>query len=294
MGNFKSIELNSLDRKFFNNAMKTSVLTKEEEKKLAENWAFRGDKKSMHTIIRAYSKLVIAYAMKYKNYGLSITDLVQEGHIGLMQAIAKFEPQRDIRFSTYAGWWIRASIQDFVLKNWSLVRIATTSKQKSLFFSLRKLKQKIHQTEHGSIDYQTAQGIANDLNISTSDVIKMDSRLSQNDSSLNHKINDESESEFMELIEDEEARPDDKVFDKDQTNFKKELITKTLEILDEREVKIIRDRHLSEEIKTLDILGRELKISKERVRQIEKGAMMKMKSYISNSQKKNSFSNQSF
>ena len=108
----------------------------------------------------------------------------------------------------------RASIQDFVLKNWSLVRIATTSKQKSLFFSLRKLKQKIHQTEHGSIDFRTAQGIANDLNISTSDVIKMDSRISQNDSSLNHKINDESESEFMELIEDEDARPDDKVFEK--------------------------------------------------------------------------------
>ena len=125
-----------------------------------------------------------------------------------------------------------------------------------------------------------------DLNISTSDVIKMDSRISQNDSSLNHKINDESESEFMELIEDEDARPDDKVFEKDQVNFKKDLIKQTLEILDEREVKIIKDRHLSEEVKTLDILGKELKISKERVRQIEKGAMMKMKSYISNSQKK--------
>ena len=114
----------------------------------------------------------------------------------------------------------------------------------------------------------------------------MDSRISQNDSSLNHKINDESESEFMELIEDEDARPDDKVFEKDQVSFKKDLIKQTLEILDEREVKIIKDRHLSEEVKTLDILGKELKISKERVRQIEKGAMMKMKSYISNSQKK--------
>jgi RNA polymerase sigma-32 factor len=230
--------------------------------------------------------LVIAFAVKYKNYGLNLSDLIQEGNIGLMKAAERFELDKEVRFSTYAGWWIRASIQDFVLKNWSLVRIATTSKQKSLFFSLRKLKQKIHQTEHGSIDFRTAQGIANDLNISTSDVIKMDSRISQNDSSLNHKINDESESEFMELIEDEDARPDDKVFEKDQVNFKKDLIKQTLEILDEREVKIIKDRHLSEEVKTLDILGKELKISKERVRQIEKGAMMKMKSYISNSQKK--------
>merc|ERR1712093_820946 len=106
----------------------------------AGNWFFSGDKKSMHKIIIAYSKLVIAYAMKYKNYGLPITDLVQEGHIGLMQAIAKFEPQRDIRFSTYSGWWIRSSIQDYVLKNWSIVRTGTTASQKSLFFSLRKIK----------------------------------------------------------------------------------------------------------------------------------------------------------
>ena len=273
-------------KSFVKKAMSIPLLEENHEKVLAKKWIKNKDEKALHELTQSHIRLVIAFAVKYKNYGLNLSDLIQEGNIGLMKAAERFELDKEVRFSTYAGWWIRASIQDFVLKNWSLVRIATTSKQKSLFFSLRKLKQKIHQTEHGSIDYQTAQGIANDLNISTSDVIKMDSRLSQNDSSLNHKINDESESEFMELIEDEEARPDDKVFDKDQTNFKKELITKTLEILDEREVKIIRDRHLSEEVKTLDILGRELKISKERVRQIEKGAMMKMKSYISNSQKK--------
>ena len=163
-----------------------------------------------------------------------------------------------------------------------LVRIATTSKQKSLFFSLRKLKQKIHQTEHGSIDFRTAQGIANDLNISTSDVIKMDSRISQNDSSLNHKINDESESEFMELIEDEDARPDEKIFNKNEVEFKKKLIGLALEILDDREIQIIKNRHLEEDSQTLETLGMKLNISKERVRQIEKSAMMKMKSYISN------------
>ena len=273
-------------KSFVKKAMSIPLLEENHEKVLAKKWIKNKDEKALHELTQSHIRSVIAFAVKYKNYGLNLSDLIEEGNIGLMKAAERFELDKEVRFSTYAGWWIRASIQDFVLKNWSLVRIATTSKQKSLFFSLRKLKQKIHQTEHGSIDFRTAQGIANDLNISTSDVIKMDSRISQNDSSLNHKINDESESEFMELIEDEDARPDDKVFEKDQVNFKKDLIKQTLEILDEREVKIIKDRHLSEEVKTLDILGKELKISKERVRQIEKGAMMKMKSYISNSQKK--------
>ena len=273
-------------KSFVKKAMSIPLLEENHEKVLAKKWIKNKDEKALHELTQSHIRLVIAFAVKYKNYGLNLSDLIQEGNIGLMKAAERFELDKEVRFSTYSGWWIRASIQDFVLKNWSLVRIATTSKQKSLFFSLRKLKQKIHQTEHGSIDFLTAQGIANDLNISTSDVIKKDSRISQNDSSLNHKINDESESEFMELIEDEDARPDDKVFEKDQVNFKKDLIKQTLEILDEREVKIIKDRHLSEEVKTLDILGKELKISKERVRQIEKGAMMKMKSYISNSQKK--------
>ena len=273
-------------KSFTKKAMSIPLLGEEYEKALAKKWIEEKDESALHKLTQSHIRLVIAFAVKYKNYGLNLSDLIQEGNIGLMKAAERFQLDKEVRFSTYAGWWIRASIQDFVLKNWSLVRIATTSKQKSLFFNLRKLKQKIHHTEHGSIDFKTAQGIANDLNISTSDVIKMDSRISQNDSSLNHKINDESQSEFMELIEDEDARPDDKVFEKDQVNFKKELITKSLEILDDREIKIIKDRHLADETKTLDILGKELKISKERVRQIEKGAMMKLKSYIANSQSK--------
>ena len=260
---------------FTKKAMSIPLLAEEHEKVLAKKWIEKKDESALHELTQSHIRLVIAFAVKYKNYGLNLSDLIQEGNIGLMKAAERFQLDKEVRFSTYAGWWIRASIQDFVLKNWSLVRIATTSKQKSLFFNLRKLKHKIHQTEHGSIDFRTAQGIANDLNISTSDVIKMDSRISQNDSSLNHKI-----------IEDEDARPDDKVFEKDQVNFKKELIKRSLEILDDRETRIIKDRHLIEDTKTLDILGKELKISKERVRQIEKGAMMKLKSYIANSQSK--------
>ena len=268
---------------FIKKAMSIPLLEEQREKKLAKKWLKKKDEAALHELIQSHIRLVIAFAVKYKNYGLNLSDLIQEGNIGLMKAAERFETEKEVRFSTYASWWIRASIQDFVLKNWSLVRIATTSKQKSLFFSLRKLKQKIHQTEHGSIDYNTAQGIAHDLSISTADVIKMDARISQNDSSLNHKISEDGENEFLELIEDEDARPDDKIFSKDDDTFKKEVISDALKELDSREVKIIKERHLTDKAKTLDILGQELKISKERVRQIEKNAMIKMKSFISKS-----------
>ena len=268
---------------FIKKAMSIPLLEEQREKTLAKKWLKKKDEAALHELIQSHIRLVIAFAVKYKNYGLNLSDLIQEGNIGLMKAAERFETEKEVRFSTYASWWIRASIQDFVLKNWSLVRIATTSKQKSLFFSLRKLKQKIHQTEHGSIDYNTAQGIAHDLSISTADVIKMDARISQNDSSLNHKISEDGENEFLELIEDEDARPDDKIFNKDDDSFKKEVISNALKELDSREVKIIKERHLTDKAKTLDILGQELKISKERVRQIEKNAMIKMKSFISKS-----------
>ena len=268
---------------FIKKAMSIPLLEEQREKTLAKKWLKKKDEAALHELIQSHIRLVIAFAVKYKNYGLNLSDLIQEGNIGLMKAAERFETEKEVRFSTYASWWIRASIQDFVLKNWSLVRIATTSKQKSLFFSLRKLKQKIHQTEHGSIDYNTAQGIARDLSISTADVIKMDARISQNDSSLNHKISEDGENEFLELIEDEDARPDDKIFSKDDDTFKKEVISDALKELDSREVKIIKERHLTDKAKTLDILGQELKISKERVRQIEKNAMIKMKSFISKS-----------
>ena len=266
---------------FIKKAMSIPLLEEQREKTLAKKWLKKKDEAALHELIQSHIRLVIAFAVKYKNYGLNLSDLIQEGNIGLMKAAERFETEKEVRFSTYASWWIRASIQDFVLKNWSLVRIATTSKQKSLFFSLRKLKQKIHQTEHGSIDYNTAQGIAHDLSISTADVIKMDARISQNDSSLNHKISEDGENEFLELIEDEDARPDDKIFSKNDDTFKKEVISDALKELDSREVKIIKERHLTDKAKTLDILGQELKISKERVRQIEKNAMIKMKSFIS-------------
>ena len=280
MANFKSIELNSLDRKFFNNAMKTNVLTKEEEKELAENWAFRGDKKSMHKIIRAYSKLVIAYSMKYKNYGLSITDLVQEGHIGLMQAIAKFEPQRDIRFSTYAGWWIRSSIQDYVLKNWSIVRTGTTASQKSLFFSLRKLKLELMHYEKDQ--NKVRQLLAKKLRVKPSDVENMENRFSSSDKSLNAKVSDSYDQEVGNFIVDEKSLGETDLVERLDLVRKRSWFKIAMRELGVRESQIIALRHLSDDPLTLEKLGELLKISKERVRQIENRAIKKLKVMVKN------------
>ena len=267
-------------KSFVKTAMSLPLLEETHELDLALKWRDKKDEKALHELIQAHMRLVVSFAVKYKQYGLSLGDLIQEGNIGLMKAAQKFDPDRGFRFSTYASWWIRASIQDFLLKHWSIVRIATTSKQKSLFFSLRRLKQKINGTDSGNIDYSMAENIASDLNISTSAVVNMDSRITQNDSSLNKKISDDGLDEFLSLLEDENARPDNIVFAKDEINHKKDMVSTAIGSLDERETRIINERHLSENPKTLEYLGKKLKISKERVRQIEKNAMNKMKSFI--------------
>ena len=267
-------------KNFVKKAMSLPLLEEKHELNLANKWKVKKDENALHELIQAHMRLVVSYAVKYKNYGLSLNDLIQEGNIGLMKAAQKFEPDKGFRFSTYASWWIRASIQDFLLKHWSIVRIATTSKQKSLFFSLRRLKQKINGNENGNIDFNTAENIASDLNISTSAVVNMDSRITQNDSSLNKKISEDGEDEFLSLLEDENARPDNIIFAKDEIDHKKTMVNSAIDSLDDRETQIINERHLSEDPKTLEYLGKKLKISKERVRQIEKNAMNKMKSYI--------------
>ena len=267
-------------KSFIKTAMSLPLLEQTHEYELASKWKDSKDEAALHELIQAHMRLVVSFAVKYRNYGLSLGDLIQEGNIGLMKAAQKFEPDRGFRFSTYASWWIRASIQDFLLKHWSIVRIATTSKQKSLFFSLRRLKQKINGTESGNIDYNMAENVASDLNISTTAVINMDSRITQNDSSLNKKISEDGEDEFLSLLEDENARPDNIVFSKNEVNHKKAMVNSAIDSLDERETQIINERHLSEDPKTLEYLGKKLRISKERVRQIEKGAMNKMKSFI--------------
>ena len=274
----KNIELSKFDRKFLNEAMKVPVLSRDEEKELAENWAFNNDKKAMHKIIRAYSKLAIAFSMKFRNYGLPVNDLVQEGHIGLMQAMAKFEPKRDIRFSTYASWWIRSAIQDYVLKNWSIVRTGTTASQKALFFSLRRLKLEL--SAYSNDNNEINKKVARKLNIKKSEVDNMENRFLSEDKSLNVKVSDEYNQEFGNFIIDENSLGELELLEKLDLARKRSWFKKAMSKLGLRESQIIALRHLSDDPLTLEKVGEIFNISKERVRQIESRAIKKLKSLV--------------
>ena len=274
----KNIILNKLDRKFLNDSMKEPMLSREEERKLAEAWVFKNDKKAMHKIIKAYSKLVIAFSMKFKNYGLPVNDLVQEGHIGLMQAMAKFEPNRDIRFSTYASWWIRSAIQDYVLKNWSIVRTGTTASQKALFFSLRRLKLEL--SKYSKNEDEVRNKVAKKLNIKVADVENMENRFINEDKSLNAKVSDEYNQEFGNFIIDENSLDEGDIVNKLDLDRKRSWFKKAMRELGLRESQIIALRHLSDDPLTLEKLGELFKISKERVRQIENRAIKKLRALV--------------
>ena len=276
----KNINLNKSDRKFLNDAMKKPMLSRDEEKKLAESWVDKADYKAMHKIITAYSKLVIAFSMKFKNYGLPVNDLVQEGHIGLMQAIGKFEPNRDIRFSTYASWWIRSAIQDYVLKNWSIVRTGTTASQKALFFSLRRLKLELSNYSKSENDGEIIQKVADKLNIKISEVENMQNRFLSEDKSLNAKVSDDYSQEFGNFIVDESSLSEIDLVEKLDLDRKRSWFKKAMQELAIRESQIISLRHLSDEPLTLEKLGELFKISKERVRQIESRAIKKLRSLV--------------
>ena len=274
----KNISLNKLDRKFLNDSMKAPMLSREEEKELAEAWAFKSDKKAMHKIITAYSKLVIAFSMKFKNYGLPVNDLVQEGHIGLMQAMAKFEPNRDIRFSTYASWWIRSAIQDYVLKNWSIVRTGTTASQKALFFSLRRLKLEL--SKYSKNKEEVISKVAKKLNIKEVEVENMENRFKNDDKSLNAKVSDDYNQEFGNFIIDENCLDEIEIVNRLDLARKRSWFKKAMTELGLRESQIIALRHLSDDPLTLEKLGELFMISKERVRQIENRAIKKLKALV--------------
>ena len=278
MGIAKNINLNKLDRKFLNDSMKEPMLSRDEERELAEAWVFNSDKKAMHKIIRAYSKLVIAFSMKFKNYGLPVNDLVQEGHIGLMQAMAKFEPGRDIRFSTYASWWIRSAIQDYVLKNWSIVRTGTTASQKALFFSLRRLKLEL--SKYSKNEEEVRNRVAKKLNIKVADVENMENRFIHEDKSLNAKVSDDYNQEFGNFIVDENSLNEADIVNRLDLARKRSWFKKAMRELGIRESQIIALRHLSDDPLTLEKLGELFKISKERVRQIENRAIKKLKGLV--------------
>lgn len=255
-------------------------LAREEERKLAHAWKDGHDQVALHQLTAAHMRLVLALAARFRHYGLAPSDLVQEGHIGLLEAAARFEPDRDVRFSTYATWWIRASLQDYVLRNWSIVRGGTSSAQKALFFNLRRLRARLAQAGQSQASGDALQSIADRLGLSRADVELMDARLAGGDASLNAQISDANstgQSERIDFLVDDAPLPDEVVEDRLDGDRRARWLKDALKALNERELRILRERRLSESLVTLKSLGDELGISKERVRQIENKALGKLR-----------------
>ena len=268
------------DRRFVKAAMTRPMLSQEHEQSLALRWRDHGDERALHELTQAYMRLVISMATRFRNYGLPISDLVQEGNVGLMQAAARFDPDRQVRFSTYASWWIRSSIQDFVLRNWSIVRTGTTSAQKSLFFNLRRLRAKIDDTSDAVMTPENRTWVADHLGVPERDVEAMASRLSGSDRSLNAPLGTDSDAQWQDLLEDETAVPEDRVMHARDGERRKKWIAEALKTLTDRENLIIRERRLTDDTVTLEVLGKRLGISKERVRQIEHQALGKLRTAL--------------
>jgi RNA polymerase sigma-32 factor len=269
--------------RFIKKTMSEPLLSRELEYDLAKNWRENGDEKSLHRLINAYARLAVSIAGRFRNYGLPFGDLVQEGMVGLMQASERFEPERGVRFSTYASWWIRSAIQDFILRNWSIVRTGTTSAQKSLFFNLRRLRARIDGAGANIMKDTMRQKIADELHVKLSDVEVMERRLGGGDQSLNAMIGDDSDDQWQDLLRDERPSPEQVVTGLKDAETRSRWLETALGELSDREQKIIRERRLSEEGATLEQLGRVLGVSKERVRQLEQRALIKLRQHIENS-----------
>ena len=280
MGYIDTPETLQANRKFIRKAMKVGMLEAEHELDLARRWREDGDEAALHELVTAYIRLVVSVATKFRSYGLPLGDMVQEGCIGLMQAAARFEPEREVRFSTYASWWIRSSIQDFILRNWSIVRTGTTAAQKSLFFNLRRLKAQIERTEGGKIDDTMRARIADTLRVPERDVAMMSARLSGGDKSLNDPVGESGDGELQDFIPDDAASPEEIAVTRRDAEVRSGWIEQAMEDLTQREQTIIRERRLADKGLTLAALGERLGISKERVRQIEHEAMGKLRQSI--------------
>lgn len=263
---------------FIRHSMNEPLLARDHEQDLARRWREQGDEKALHLLVRSYTRLVIATASRFRHYGLPLGDLVQEGNVGLMQAAGRFEPEREVRFSTYAAWWIRSAMQDYILRNWSIVRTGTTAAQKSLFFNLRRLRARID--GNLSSDRMTEEGrgqIARELDVDVRDVETMEMRLAAADQSLNNPLNEAGEGEWQDLLADQRPSPEQVVIGMRDGRMRSKWLAEALGELSPRERRIIAERRLRDEGLTLEELGKALGVSKERVRQLESRAMNKLR-----------------
>ena len=283
---YKSLSSNDIT-KYFADIRKFPLLTKEEESDLAKKWIKEQCLDAAHALVNAHLRLVVKIAMKFRGYGLPLNELISEGNIGMIQSLKRFDPAKGFRLSTYAMWWIRASIQEYILHSWSLVKIGTTAAQKKLFFNLRSLKGKLKALEDGDLQPELVTEIADRLDVSENDVIDMNRRLAGHDHSLNNPYSLESDEEWINGIPDDRETHENQIIRNDELTKRKELLSIALKDLDERERRIITHRRLVDDPMTLDELSKKFGISRERVRQVEVKAFEKLRKVVKNISYKN-------
>ena len=269
--------------RYLDEIRKFPVLSQEEEFSLAKDWKDTGNIEAAHKLVTSHLRLVAKIAMGYRGYGLPMGELIAEGNLGMMHAVKRFEPEKGFRLSTYAMWWIRASIQEYILRSWSLVKIGTTAAQKKLFFNLRRLKGQIKAIEDGDLKPENVTKIATELDVSEDDVISMNRRMAGGDHSLNAPISTEGESgEWQDWLEDDRQTQDVQFAEAEEYDVRRKLMVEAMEDLNEREVAIIQARRLSDTPETLENLSQQFNISRERVRQIEVRAFEKLQLAVRN------------
>jgi len=261
---------------------KFPMLEADEEYMLAKRWRENGDTEAAHKLVTSHLRLVAKIAMGYRGYGLPVSELISEGNVGMMQAVKRFDPERGFRLATYAMWWIRASIQEYILHSWSLVKIGTTAAQKKLFFNLRKLKGQMQAIEEGDLHPEQVAHIADALNVPEADVVSMNRRLAAPDHSLNAPLRVDGEGEWQDWLVDETESQETLIAENEELGKRRELLSAAMKTLNKRERHILEERRLKDEPTTLEDLSQEYGISRERVRQIEVRAFEKLQKAIRN------------
>jgi RNA polymerase sigma-32 factor len=256
------------------------MLDPDEEYMLAKSWREHGDVDAAHRLVTSHLRLVAKIAMGYRGYGLPMNEIISEGNVGLMQAVKRFEPERGFRLATYAMWWIRAAIQEYILHSWSLVKLGTTAAQKKLFFNLRRLKSQMQAIEEGDLSPEVVREIADQLRVTEQEVIEMNRRLEGPDHSLNAALRSDSESEWQDWLIDDSSSQEVQLADQDEMDHRRELLVSAMKVLNPRERHILTERRLKEDPTTLEALSAEYGISRERVRQIEVRAFEKLQKAV--------------
>jgi len=269
--------------RYLSEIKKFPILAPEEEYMLAKRWTEHQDTEAAAKLVNSHLRLVAKIAMGYRGYGLPVSELISEGNIGLMQGVKKFEPERGFRLATYAMWWIRASIQEFILRSWSLVKMGTTAAQKKLFFNLRRMKNQIEAFEDGDLKPEDVTKIATDLGVSEDDVVSMNRRMAMGgDTSLNVPLREEGEGQWQDWLVDTDPLQDERVADAQESKVRHELLVEAMDSLNDREKHILTERRLSEDPKTLEELSQVYDVSRERIRQIEVRAFEKLQKALMN------------